>query len=311
MMATGIPGILKRSGDQVIHDLILSGQDVDLDLNQITIERINTLSYTDREVSFAIKARTVGADGSPPIYGGATSVIYNRFIADNYFSRFEWHISLDAPYTVKRVREALNAQTEVHWDAEDFKEVDDYALAVNSNGRTTLSSSPYSRRLYLELDNSKLTVVITPTARTNIARMLPPSVIQPPEDYFRFADPRTNLALRLPDANGVIVATELKALVADQVFDEDLGDAPVVWMSRVYGLSDGVDVAWVQQTEPANYNLFGAKVLYNGVLTDDYPKPYNTRLDRVLIVELSEEHCLNYYGKGIIFYNLSRDTGNS
>lgn len=311
-MSTGIPGILKKTGSQVIHDLILSGHDVDIDLNQVTIERVNTITYNDREVAFAIKARLVGADGSPAKYAGETSVVYQRFTADNYFSKFEWHIQLDAPYTLSRVRDALSAQTDIVWDLEDFKDAPDYVLVVSSNsGRATLPGSIYSKRLYLAINNSRLTVVITPTGRTNIARVLPPTVIQPPENYFSFSDTRTNLALRLPDANGVIVGDELDALVTGQVFNTDLGDSVVHWMTTVYGLADAWDVEWVQQPTPADYNLFGATVLYNGVLTPEWPVPYNTRLDRVLIVELSDEHCTNYYGKGIIFYNLSRVAGNS
>lgn len=310
-MSTGIPGILKKAGVDVIHDLILSGHDVDIDLNQVTIERINTITYNEREVTFAIKARLVGADGSPAKYAGETSVIYKRFTADNYFSKFEWHIALDAPYTLTRVRDALLAQTGVVWDLEDFKDAPDFVLAVSSGGRASLGGSVYSKRLYLALNNSKMTVVITPTNRTNIARILPPAVIQPPEDYFRFSDPRTNLSLRLPDANGVIVADELELFTTGQVFNTDLGDSVVHWMTTVYGRADAWDVSWVQKPTPADYNLYGATVLYNGLLTPEWPAPYNTRLDRVLIVELSDEHCTNYYGKGIIFYNLSRVAGNS
>lgn len=301
---TGIPGILQKSGVQVIHDLIQSGHGVDLDLNQITIDRINTVTYQDREVMFAITARELGADGSRPVYSGQTSVIYQRFVGDNYFSRYPYYIQLDAPYTLRRVVEALNAQTQLHWDLDDFKDAVDSVLAVSPNGTTTLTPSTYSKRLYLEISNTRMTVIITPVGRVNLSRVLPPAVIQPPAEYFKYTDPRTNLALRLPDANGVSVGGVLKNLMADHVVEES---EDVDWMSVVYGRADGFDVEWVSNNTFENYNLFGSKVIYNGTLLAEHPKPYNTRLDRVLIFELSEDHCANYYGRGIIYYNLSRD----
>lgn len=306
-MSTGIPGILKKSGDQVIHDLIQSGHGVDLDLNQVSIDRISTETYQDREVSFTINAREVGLDGALPVYGGQTSVIYERFVGDNYFSKFEWHIQLAPPFTVGRVLAALNAQTEVHWDLEDFKDIASFVLTVSSVGVTTLLPSGKSKRLFLEIAGSRMTVVITPPGRLNIARIMPPAVIQPPTDYFNINDTRTNLALRLPDANGVMVATAIKGFVADQVFNQDTGDTPVDWLTTVYGLADGFDVKWVCKSTPADYNLFGSKVLYNGPILPEHPQPYNVRLDKVLIFELSTDLCQNYYGKGIIYYNLSRD----
>lgn len=301
---SGIPGVLQRSGDQVIHDLVQSGHGVDLDLNQITIERINTVSYGDREVMFAIKAREVGVDGSRPVYSGQTSVIYDRFVGDNYFSKYPHYIQLDAPYTLGRVVAALNAQTELHWDLDDFQQAADFVLAVSPGGTTLLTPSQHSKRLYLELSNTRLTVVITPVNRVHLARVLPPAVLQPSSEYFKYTDPRANLSLRLPDANGVAVGGVLKHLVAGQIIQP--GDN-VDWMTVVYGRADGLTVAWVSEPELAAYNLCESRVTYNGLLTDDIPKPYNTRLDRVLVFELSEEHCSNYYGRGIIYYNLSRD----
>lgn len=301
---TGIPGILKKSGDQVIHDLIKSGHGVDLDFNQITIEKVNTITYLDRQAVFTIKAREMGADGSRPIYIYQTSVLYERFTADNYFSRHPYYIELAAPYTVARVVAALNTQTELYWDLDDFKDAATATLAVSSAGVTTLPGSQYSKRLFLEIANSRLTVIITPPGRVSLPRVMPPAAIQPPDEFFKYTDPRTNLALRLPDANGVVVGGILKLISEDHVV---AADENVDWMTQVYGYADGYNVKWVSSAAPADYNLCGAKVLWNGPIQPDHPKPYNTRLDRVLIFELSEELCSNYYGKGIIYYNLSRD----
>lgn len=305
-MDNQIPGILQQSGQLTIRDLIKAGLDVDLDLNQVSIDKVNNLSYANREVTFAIKALVRGLDGSDPKYKGETNVVYERFIADNYFSKFEYHIQLDPPYTVKRVRDALNAQTQLYWDPEDFNALDTTVLTVNSSGRTQIPAGQFSKRLYLEISNSRMTVVITPVGLLNIARLLPPSMIRPPSEYFDVTDRRTNLALRLPDANGVIVADELVALEVGQILDQDLGETAVKWMSVVYGLSDGPEVSWVQLAEPSDFNIYGAEIVYNGELMDDLPPPYNDRLDHVLVFKLSEEHCLNYFGHGIIYYNLSR-----
>ena len=306
MMQESIPGILKKSGDEVIKDLVEAGLGVNLDLNQVSIEKINNISYGQREASFSIKALELGKDGSPPYYKYETNVIYDRFIGDNYFSKYEYHINLDAPFTLSRVVQALNEQTPLHWDVGDFNIPPEQTLVVSSVGKANIPASTSSKRLYLEINNSRMSVVITPVGRLNIARLLPPSVIRPPEEYFDSTDTRVNLALRLPDANGVVVADELVGLEVGQVLDSDLGDVSVRWMSVIYGLSDGPEVKWVQQPEPANFNLYGAEIIYNGELTEDLPPPYNTRLDQVLVFKLSEEYCLNYFGHGIIYYNLSR-----
>lgn len=305
-MATTIPGILQKTGSKVIKDLIKAGLDVDLDLNQVSIDKVNNISYNQREATFSIKALARGLDGSEPKYSGETSVLYNRFIADNYFSKFEYHIQLDPPYTFKRVRDALNAQTPIVWDIEDFNLLDSQVLTVNSAGKTQLPGGIYSKRLFLEINSSRMTVVITPVGLLNIARLLPPAMIQPPESYFSVTDTRTNLALRLPDANGVIVANDLVGLVEGQKFLTDHDTTPIEWMTRVYGMSDGPDVQWFCVPRVADYNLYGAEVIYNGELTSEWPAPYNTRLDHVLIVKLSEQYCQNYFGYGIIYYNLSR-----
>lgn len=60
---------------------------------------------------------------------------------------------------------------------------------------------------------------------------------------------------------------------------------------------------WVYSNEAADFNLKGARVVYNGP-TAQSPGPCNTSYQNVLLIELSDALCLNFAGHLNLHYNV-------
>lgn len=90
---------------------------------------------------------------------------------------------------------------------------------------------------------------------------------------------------------------------AGQTLQEKFGYDDIIDVDQAEILNDLWEDVWVQQNATVDFNLEGARVLYNGT-TDKCPSPCNTSYSHVLLVEVDEVLCKNYLGHLILHYNI-------
>lgn len=91
---------------------------------------------------------------------------------------------------------------------------------------------------------------------------------------------------------------------AGQTLHDKFGYDDLIYNDQTDILNDLWEDHWVcDNTSIQDYNLSGARVVYNGS-TASCPSPCNTDYSNVLLIQLNKVSCKNYAGNLILHYNL-------
>lgn len=98
-------------------------------------------------------------------------------------------------------------------------------------------------------------------------------------------------------------AFERNFTFAGQMLQEKFGYDDILSADQLDILNDLWEDVWVLENATVDFNLEGARVVYNGE-TATSPSPCNTDYANVLLIEVSDVLCKNYAGHLILHYDV-------
>lgn len=233
------------------------------------------------------------------VYGGVTTIQYNRIDLADFFSGIPLSFNPPSfPTTTAWLCEQIATIGQIRFDASDFVQESiteemaiNYYLKADPNSYRFVGQVPVS--LYKQTPLVKYFIQSDGTVLSNMGNMA--SITQ---DY--------GVGINSRLTNGTILGTYLVGLTAGFTFTVPLGYPKVYWdlFNRVLNQPS---TTWViDSSGPGPYNGYGSTVTYNGPIDPESDKPYNTKLTQVCRIQLNSSYCTNQDGVLNIYYSLAR-----
>lgn len=280
-------GLLHLPPRAALLELINSRNDIELQDDYITISP--PVIVSGRQTKVTLQVRKSFDPFAPVPFRGEADFTYNRLDLTTFFGGAKIDINMPLPTTTSAFMDIMTAEYGYQFDSDDFYE--DIITADNAHGYI-LRATPRSLRwvgefkvnLLRKADLDIMTVVTDLGAIEPVLNQGRPFVtyVKPFTDGLYYGS-YLNEVKKGGVVNGPYLASVLNILYSDLVL--------------------GVGQTWSYGSTPGPKNLYNATVLYNGRVQDIGAMPYNRAATKVLIIQLSPQHCTDVSGTLVIYYS--------
>lgn len=280
-----------------LEELLANAVKPGVEIDELMVVGMTALEGTLTRIDVALNLQP--NDLSSWVYGGTTSIEYNRIDLADFFSGIALKFKPPSfPTTTAWLCSKIASVGKIKFDPNDFiQESITEEMAVNY----FLKANPTSLRFIGQVSVSLFTQ--TPLMYYFVN---PQGVFTTEVGSLTSITSEWGIGMISNFTNGTILGPMLVGLKAGYIFSVAYGSAKQSWdlFNRVLNMPVA---SWViDASGPGPYNGYGATVTYNGPIDPNLDKPYNPALTQVCRIKLSKTYCTNQAGTLSIYYSTAR-----